>query len=216
VPHEDLLRRINDLTHESVAVRFERMALDLQRLAARVDKPAPTVLIESNDVHLPASRFASFWQSTVHVLRNLMDHGIEPEAERIASGKSGRGAVTLRSSVTREGFRIEFGDDGRGVDWAKIALRAEKAGLPAKTQKDLERALFSAGVSTADEVSELSGRGVGLSAVEEHCIALGGKLRVESTHGIGTRFIVEFPRRGNEDSIIPGPPTRVGKEQPSV
>jgi two-component system chemotaxis sensor kinase CheA len=208
LPHEELLHRVSGLTHESTRVRFERMVSDLERLAGRVGKPVPTVVIDDNHVRLPASRFASFWQSTVHILRNLMDHGIESEDERVANGKPRQGVVTLRSTSTRDRLRIEFGDDGRGINWVKLAAKAEQAGLPTKTQADLERALFSPGMSTSDEISDLSGRGVGLSSVEECCVALGGKLWVESTGGTGTRFIAEFPRRGNEDSIVPDAPSR--------
>jgi two-component system, chemotaxis family, sensor kinase CheA len=203
LPHEEILRRVRGLMHETTRVRFERMGSELERLAGRVGKPVPTVVIDDNDLRLPASRFASFWQSTVHLLRNLMDHGIESEDERVANGKNRHGTVSLRSETTPDRFRIEIEDDGRGINWVKLAAKAESAGLPSKTQADLDRALFSTGMSTSDEISDLSGRGVGLSSVEECCLALGGELRVESTEGAGTRFIAEFPRRGNEDSILP-------------
>jgi two-component system chemotaxis sensor kinase CheA len=203
VPHDELLRRIERLRHEPTGTRFERMAADLHRLADRLNKPMPKVVVDANDVRLPASRFSPFWQATVHVLRNIMDHGIETAEERAAAGKPEAGTVTLRSVATGDQFRIEFSDDGRGIDWGKIASKALEAGLPAERHADLERALFAPGISTAAAVTDLSGRGVGLSSVEACCKALGGFATVTSELGKGTRFSFVFPRKPNENSIRP-------------
>src|ERR1035438_10475972 len=148
------------------------MAADLHRLADRLNKPMPKVVVDANDVRLPASRFSPFWQATVHVLRNIMDHGIETAEERAAAGKPEAGTVTLRSVATGDQFRIEFSDDGRGIDWGKIASKALEAGLPAERHADLERALFAPGISTAAAVTDLSGRGVGLSRAGENFLAI--------------------------------------------
>jgi len=109
----------------------------------------------------------------------------------------------LRTLATRDHFRIEFGDDGRGIDWNAVAEKAAAAGLPTKTREDLERGLFAAGVSTAAAVTDVSGRGVGLSSVEERCRALGGTVHVQSEPGKGALFSFVFPRKPNENSIRP-------------
>jgi two-component system, chemotaxis family, sensor kinase CheA len=203
LPHEEIVGRIERLKHESTSARFERMTRDIKRLAERLGKPAPEIKLEPNDVRLPASRFASFWGSTVHVLRNMMDHGIESPEQRLAAGKPAQGTVTLRSYATLEQFVIEFGDDGAGIRWDKIAEKAAQAGLPCATPQDLERALFAAGVSTAEAVTDISGRGVGMSAVAERCEALGGRVAIRSERGKGTTFVFAFPRRMNEHSLLP-------------
>jgi two-component system chemotaxis sensor kinase CheA len=203
IPHDEISARIERLKHESAVNRFERMARDINRLAERLNKPAPKLVIDANDVRLPASRFASFWASTVHVLRNMMDHGIESPEVRADAGKPEQGTVTLRAYATLEQFVVEFGDDGAGIRWDKIAEKAAEAGLPTGTHADLERALFEAGVSTAESVSDISGRGVGMSAVLGRCEALGGKISIRSERGKGTTFAFSFPRRMNENSLMP-------------
>jgi two-component system, chemotaxis family, sensor kinase CheA len=208
IPHEEISARIERLRHEAAVNRFERMARDINRLAERLGKPAPKLVIDANDLRLPASRFASFWAATVHVLRNMMDHGIEAPEVRAAAGKPEQGTVTLRSYATPDQFVLEFGDDGAGIAWDKVAEKAAEAGLPTTTQSDLERALFEAGVSTAATVSEISGRGVGMSAVLGRCEALGGKISIRSERGKGTTFTFTFPRRMNEHSLMPNAASR--------
>ncbi len=85
-------------------------------------------------------------------------------------------------------------DDGRGIDWKKLADKARAAGLPTNTRADLVEALFRDGVSTRDEATEISGRGVGMSAVREACESSGGKVRVQSEPGEGARFQFSWPR----------------------
>ncbi len=205
-PHHVVADQLEALKHEPTRVRFGRMVEEIERLAVRLDKPKPEVRIEAHGVRLPASRFASFWASTVHVVRNLIDHGIEAPAQRLAASKPEAGTIVLRSTATDDHFAIAFEDDGKGIDWSAIAAKAREAGLPADTHEDLVRALFTSGVSTAKNVSDISGRGVGLSAVLERCRALGGHVEVESRPGQGTSFVFTFPRRSNEHSLAPAAP----------
>jgi two-component system, chemotaxis family, sensor kinase CheA len=127
-------------------------------------------------------------------LRNAVDHGLEPPAERAAQGKPEHGRLELATRVDGEEFVIEVTDDGRGINWPKLGLRAQAAGLPYETRADLEAALFHDGVSTADEVTELSGRGVGLAAVKEAVLALNGRIAVQSHPHKGATFIFRFPK----------------------
>jgi HPt (histidine-containing phosphotransfer) domain-containing protein len=180
---------------EPAAVRFQRVVDDLAGLASRLGKPMPRVCVEANGVRLPVARFGRFWTSTVHIVRNMMAHGIETPEERVAAGKPREGALTLRATATDGGLTIEFGDDGRGIDWAAVAEKARAAGLPAGTQAELERALLSAGISTAAGVTEIAGRGVGLAAVAERCAALGGEMQILTRTAQGTRFVFAFPLR---------------------
>ena len=101
--------------------------------------------------------------------------------------------MTLSLQRSERDLVFSIRDDGRGIDWAAIARRARSLGLPAETPQQLEAALFGLGVSSATEVSETSGRGVGLNAVREAVTALGGRIEVQSEPGRGTTFNIHLP-----------------------
>lgn len=204
-PHEALADKVERLRHEATAVRFHRMEIDIERLALRLGKARPRVVIESNDVRLPASRFGGFWASMVHVVRNAIDHGIETPEERRRAGKPEVGCITLRSTESADHITIECADDGAGIDWSRVLVKAVAAGLPSANRADLQRAIFAPGVSTATQISDVSGRGVGLAAVLERCTALGGTAGVVSTPGVGTRFVFIFPQNPSRRSTAPVP-----------
>jgi two-component system chemotaxis sensor kinase CheA len=196
-------------------MRFRRVDADVERLALRLGKPKPAVVIEAGGVRLPARRFGSFWASIVHVVRNMLDHGIESPEARLRAGKSAAGRIILRATETADRVLVEFEDDGAGIDWKSIAARARAAGIRCATQHDLETALFASGVSTAAEVTEISGRGVGLSAVLERCRALGGSAHVSSTKGVGTRFVFAFPRGAGSSTLPSITPKTVFRAAPA-
>jgi len=189
-----LLRRVASWRHEPVARRLERMRDQIEVLARKLEKAEPEVIIEAGALRLPAGSFAELWAALAHVVRNAVDHGFQTAAERAAAGKSPKNRVWLRAFEDGErGFVISLGDDGRGIDWEKIAQRASAAGLPTGTRADLERALFVDSISTRDQVSETSGRGVGLGAVRSAVTALGGRIELESAAGQGTTFRLALP-----------------------
>jgi two-component system chemotaxis sensor kinase CheA len=128
----------------------------------------------------------------IHVVRNSVDHGIEGPDERVRAGKPRAGRVSIESRLEGAAFVIVVEDDGRGIDWNTIRQRARLRGLPHATEHDLEEALFTDGITTRDAVSDLSGRGIGLSAVRQICAQLGGTIQVQSQHGLGTRFEFRF------------------------
>jgi two-component system, chemotaxis family, sensor kinase CheA len=193
-PHERLARSLEELKHEPVALRFDRIQRQIQGLSQRLGKPTPTVLTDAGGVRLPASRWAPFWSAFVHLARNAVDHGLEVPAERERRGKPKAGKITLRARDEAETVVITVGDDGRGIDWEAIRSRAEATGLAHGTHAELVDALFADGVSTASDVSSISGRGVGLGAVREACHALRGSIDVSSTPGHGAAFTFRFPR----------------------
>lgn len=192
--------------YEALAVRLKRMRMEptSKRLAILADQAAKiadrlgrrNIEIEhqaDGDVRFENERWAAFWSSLVHVFRNAIDHGVEPESERIERGKASIGRIRLRAFSEDERLVVEIEDDGRGIDLDKLAERAREAGLPNETTTDLLEAIFADGVSTKDAVSEISGRGVGMAAVKAEVEALGGKVEVESTNGRGTRLAFAFP-----------------------
>jgi two-component system, chemotaxis family, sensor kinase CheA len=138
--------------------------------------------------------WGSFWSAFVHAVRNAVDHGLESAEEREQSGKQGSGRLDLRTYLEDEQFVIAISDDGRGIDWGRVADRARTLGLPHATQADLVDALFVEGLSTSLEVTEYSGRGVGLGAVRAACEERGGRVDVRSEPGQGTTFLFRFPK----------------------
>lgn len=132
----------------------------------------------------------------LHILRNALDHGVEPAEERAAAGKPRRGRVVLAVAPRGREVVMTFSDDGRGIDGAAIVAKARQSGLLGPTDPDpLDpfTLLFRAGFSTAREVSEISGRGVGLDVVREKLASLGGRVSVRSGPGEGTTFEVVVP-----------------------
>lgn len=193
MPTSETVARLRMLFDEPVSLRFARLGDHAKRLAARLGKAAPQVTVHSEDVRLPRRVFSPLWAGLVHVVRNAIDHGIEEPEARAAAGKPSQGNVELRARLQGSDFVIEVADDGAGIDWARVAAKARAAGLPATRPSDLERALFTSGISTRDDVTDVSGRGVGLAAVWSAASDLGGTVRVESARGRGTRFVFRLP-----------------------
>jgi two-component system chemotaxis sensor kinase CheA len=185
---------ITRLTLEPGVVRLRRVAEQARSLAQRLGKGQLDVEIEvSPDVRFQPERWAPFWSSFVHVVRNALDHGIESPEARLAAGKPVRAKLKLRAEADTERLRIEISDDGRGIDWSSVASKAKERGLPYQSQRDLIDALFCDGLSTATSVSELSGRGVGMSAVRDAARSLQGVVFVTSAPSAGTTVRFDFP-----------------------
>lgn len=131
-----------------------------------------------------------------HLIRNSLDHGIEmPEARRQA-GKSPVGTITLKASHQGGNVVIEVGDDGAGLNRQRILTKARERGMQVSDQmsdQEVFGLIFEAGFSTADQVTDVSGRGVGMDVVRKNIQALGGRVEIESMPGIGTRMTVRLP-----------------------
>jgi len=178
--------------------RLPRLAERAKALAKRLGKGDIEVHVEPGDIRLPREDWAAFWSAFVHVLRNAVDHGLETPEEREAAGKTETGSLQLRTYVEEKDFVIELEDNGRGIDWDTIAEKARAAGMPAETRTDLLEALLSDGLSTASEVTSVSGRGVGMAAVKAACTDRGGHVALQSEPGQGTTWQFRFPREAAE------------------
>lgn len=178
---------------EPTQLRLARIAEQAEALAVRLGKAPILVEIEANELRLAPEQWGPFWSAAVHVIRNAIDHGLEPADERQDSGKSGPGRVRLRTYTQGPTFAIEFSDDGRGIDWDAVRKKAVALGISSQTHADLKNALCTDGMSTKDSVTELSGRGVGLGAVRRACEDLGGQMEVESVPGHGTTIRFVWP-----------------------
>lgn len=188
-----LLRRMLRLRLESTAKRLEHFKRQAEQIAERLGKGHIRVQIEDNGVRLDAQRWAGFWSAFVHAVRNALDHGIEADEDRMATGKAVPATLTLRTVEQDERVIVEIADNGRGIDWQKVAERARLAGLPTDTQQQLEQALFVDGVSTAASISDVSGRGVGMGALLAATSEMDGSLSIRSDVLEGTTLQFSFP-----------------------
>ena len=131
-----------------------------------------------------------------HLIRNSLDHGIETPEKRVAAGKNPIGTITLKAYHQGGNIVIEVGDDGAGLNRQKILAKAKERGLPASehmTDQEVFGLIFEAGFSTADQVTDVSGRGVGMDVVRRNIQAMGGRVEIDSMPGIGTRMTVRLP-----------------------
>lgn len=193
-PTDELLAIVGSWRHERVDTRLQRFADDAHVLAARLGKGTIDVAVEVDDgMRLPGERWARFWTAFVHAIRNAIDHGLETSDERRAAGKVGLARLTLRAGRRGDELAIEIEDNGRGVNWTKVAERARTCELPCATDADLVNALFHDGLSTRDTATEVSGRGVGLSALRQACVSTGGRVTITSRPGVGTTLGFRWP-----------------------
>ena len=175
--------------------RFPRVIRDL---SLKYDKPVHLNL-KGTEVLIDKGILERLYDPLLHLLRNAFDHGIESPAMRMAQGKSDEGQIEIHSYHRGNQTIIEVGDDGKGLDINKIAQRVIERGLlsPDKltvtTKEQLLNFIFEPGFSTADKVSELSGRGVGLDVVRSQLQEVKGTVKVDSSPGKGTTFILSLP-----------------------
>ena len=131
-----------------------------------------------------------------HLIRNSLDHGIEMPDKRAAAGKQPVGTITLKAYHQSGNIVIEVGDDGAGLNRAKILSKAKERGLPVSdsmTDTEVWALIFEAGFSTAEVITEVSGRGVGMDVVKRNISAMGGRVEIDSMLGVGTRMTVRLP-----------------------
>jgi two-component system chemotaxis sensor kinase CheA len=166
------------------------------RDAARSQRKRARLRIEGQHVRIDTGIGDGVRDALTHLVRNAVDHGIEPPAVRIAAGKSPEGTITLRAFPNGNQVVIQVSDDGGGLNLGKIRSRARALGrtevdnLPAES---LHRIIFEPGFSTAEQVSDLSGRGVGMDVVLRKVEALHGTVEIESSEGLGTMIELHLP-----------------------
>ncbi|MDH5673745.1 MAG: chemotaxis protein CheA [Myxococcales bacterium] len=205
--------RIRSMPIRVVFNRFPRLVHDISRKLGK--KVELTITGESTE--LDKTVLEKLSDPLVHLVRNALDHGIETAEDRVAGGKPESGHLTLKAYHLSGSVVVEIIDDGRGLDRKKILQKAQVLGLPCSddmTDEQVYGFLFQPGFSTADKVSELSGRGVGMDVVHRNITDLGGSVRMESESGCGTRVSIRLPltlaimdgqllRVGNQTLIVP-------------
>lgn len=191
-PAEQIVELAGKLLQEPVAPKLARLGERARTLAARLGKDPLAVEVEADGVHA-STHLGWLWRVLPLVVANSIDHGLDDHSERVARGKSPTGKLRIAAIEQPTSLIIEVEDDGRGVDWERVRVEAERLGLPAHTHEDLVSALFADNLSTRERANEVSGRGVGLAAVEAACVQHGAQIGVVSEAGKGTlfRFVVE-------------------------
>jgi two-component system chemotaxis sensor kinase CheA len=216
----ELAARLRDPAIDDVAIQVSRLSSDLQAeiiqarmtpvwqvfdrfprlvrdVARELDKNV-TFRVEGKEIELDRAILDELGDPLVHLLRNAVDHGIETPAVRKQAGKKPEGEVVLSAVRERASVAISIADDGRGIDRARILAKAKRDGIvdphvEALTDDQLLRVIARPGFTTAEQVTAVSGRGVGIDVATTRIRALGGSIEVRSELGKGTTFVLRLP-----------------------
>jgi two-component system chemotaxis sensor kinase CheA len=175
--------------------KFPRVARDLSRMLGKEVE----LITEGEDTEMDKSLIEKLEEPLIHIIRNAVDHGIEPPDERERLGKPRAGQIRLKAYYQGDRVFISVEDDGRGIDIEKVKAKAIEKGVATKdrlekmTEKEILSLVFSPGFSTADRVSEVSGRGVGMDVVMDVVMRFRGTVDLFSEKGKGTKVIMSFP-----------------------
>lgn len=198
-----LARITADLQHNAMSLRmvpirsvFQKMTRLVRDLATAQNKQIQLHL-SGEETELDRNIVEELADPLLHMLRNAVDHGIEPSADRVAAGKHPQGNIHLHASQLGGGIFIRLQDDGKGLDERKILSKARQRGLlppdGGMHDKDIFKLIFLPGFSTAETVTDISGRGVGMDVVNGTIKKLRGRIDIESTVGQGTVFNIFLP-----------------------
>jgi two-component system chemotaxis sensor kinase CheA len=198
----DLDRNTRDLQESVMSIRmipmstvFSRFPRMLRDLATKLDKKVELVT-QGEATELDKSLVEKITDPLTHLVRNSCDHGIELPEARLAAGKSEHGTITLSASHQGGSIVIEVRDDGRGLSREKILAKARERGLDVNDQMsdaDVWLLIFAPGFSTAETVTDVSGRGVGMDVVKRNINSLGGSVEIDSAEGYGMKVSVRLP-----------------------
>jgi two-component system chemotaxis sensor kinase CheA len=215
---DDLQEQVMTLRMVSLDPLFRRCARQVRDLARSQGKLIQ-LHIEGEDVEIDSSIVEQVGDVLLHVVRNSIDHGIETPDARMSAGKPMSGRLSLRAFHDAGMIAIDVEDDGKGIDRSRIVEKARSLGLVGSesdglTEAELNRLIFSPGFSTAEQVSEVSGRGVGMDVVQKRIAAMRGSVHLSSEAGRGTTVRIRLPltiaiveslavRAGSETFVLP-------------
>ena len=192
---QDTIMKVRMVPVSSVFSRFPRLVRDLSRKSGKeVD-----LVMEGEETELDKSVVEAIGDPLVHLIRNSVDHGIESEEARVAAGKSPKGRVTLRAFHKGNSVAIEIEDDGKGIDPEKMREVAIRKGIITAEEaaqlddREAVELIFAPGFSSADKITDISGRGVGMDVVRTNIKNLKGSVSTNTELGKGTRFTLSLP-----------------------
>jgi two-component system chemotaxis sensor kinase CheA len=191
----DAVMKVRMVPIENVFNRFPRVVHDLSRELSKIIK----LNIEGSETELDRTIIDEIGDPLIHLIRNAIDHGLESPKERIDLGKSEEGTIKIKAHHDGNNVVIEVTDDGRGIDSDNVLKKALQIGLTDEAQarklkdSDIAQFLFHPGFSTKIEVTDISGRGVGLDVVKTKIEALGGSVEIKTKKGAGTTFLIRLP-----------------------
>lgn len=188
---QDLVMKIRMLPVDTVFNRFPRMIRDL---SVELDKEME-LIIQGSETELDRTVIDEIGEPLIHLLRNAADHGVEPKEERLAKGKSEVGKIKLIAYQEGTKAVIKVEDDGSGVPVDKVKAKAERLGINTEgmSDNDIRNLIFMQGFSTNEQVTDISGRGVGMDVVKTKISALGGTVDLISEKDKGSSFIIRLP-----------------------
>ncbi|MFO1368088.1 MAG: chemotaxis protein CheA [Marinagarivorans sp.] len=192
---QDAIMQIRMMPFSTISARYPRLVRDIARKLAKDVQ----FLVEGEETEADKNIIESLADPLVHILRNSLDHGIELPEERTRLGKSPQACLRLRASQEADRVVIDVSDDGRGIDPEKIKRKAYEKGLIDETllermsERDAIQLIFAAGFSTAETVSDLSGRGVGMDVVRSAVERVNGSISIDSQVGKGTHIRISLP-----------------------
>jgi two-component system chemotaxis sensor kinase CheA len=210
IRHPELVRELDQMAHhvrelqenvmsiraQPVRSVFARLPRLVRELALELGRDVRVVTI-GESTELDKTVIEQLSDPLTHLVRNAVDHGIEPPDQRVASGKPREGTITLSASHRSGRVVLEIADDGRGIDRARVRARCMERGLVAKdailTDEEIDNFIFLPGFSTAEKISNISGRGVGMDVVKRNIQGLGGRIHLSSTPGRGSRITLSLP-----------------------
>ena len=212
----DMQESVMSIRMMPISLVFSRYSRVVRDLAAKLNKQVELKTI-GESTELDRGLIEKIADPLTHLVRNSLDHGIESPEKRIAAGKPAKGTITLKASHQGGNIVIEVSDDGGGLNREKILTKARERDLPIKddiSDQEVWMLIFEAGFSTAEVVTDVSGRGVGMDVVKRNIQSMGGRVDIDSALGVGTRILVRLPLTlaildglsvsvGNEMFIVP-------------
>ncbi len=189
---QEVIMSVRMLPISFVFSRFPRVVRDL---AAKLGKQVELKTL-GEGTELDKGLIEKIADPLTHLVRNSLDHGIESPEKRIAAGKPAKGTITLKASHQGGNIVIEVSDDGGGLNREKILSKARERGMTVREEiidAEVWMLIFEAGFSTADVVSDVSGRGVGMDVVKRNIAEMGGRVDIESIEGVGSRISIRLP-----------------------
>ena len=208
-----LQRATTSLRMIPIKQAFQRMSRLIRDLAKDSGKLIAVELV-GEDTEIDRNMVDEIYTPLVHLVRNAVDHGLEVPAERLAAGKEEKGQIKLKAYHRGGNIVIEISDDGRGLNREKILFKALSNNLiqdgEVLSDQEIYRMILLPGLSTADKITDVSGRGVGMDVVKQAVDKLRGKIEISSSLGVGTTFTTSFPLTM---AIIDGMIVKVGRQR---